>query len=99
MWTIDAIKNLLNTNDRAVTRGILVIYSRQTADEKQSEDTRHHNGVGFSAFDAKILSSFAIQLVQGRNLSVRQMEVARKLMPKYSRQLAEVANQRETETA
>ena len=99
MWTVDQIKNLLQTNDRAVTRGLLTIYARQTADEQSSEQTRHHNGVGFSAFDAPFLSSLALQLCQGRTLSVRQMEISRKRIQKYARQLAEVANAREKEIA
>lgn len=28
-------------------RGLLAVYDKQTADEKRTETTNHHNGVGF----------------------------------------------------
>jgi hypothetical protein len=42
-WTEQQIVTLLDTNDRAVERAIVAIYERQTADEKQTEHTRHDN--------------------------------------------------------
>lgn len=98
--TADSIKTLLSTSDAAVEKALLVIYDRQTQDEQDTQGTRHSNGVGFSAVDAEILSSFAcwVQRKQsqgvklGKCLSQKQMALARKKIARYARQLAEVAN-------
>jgi len=76
-----------------LTRGILAIFNRQTADEQCADQTKWHNGVGFGAVDAEILSSFAKQIENGRTLSRRQTEVARKCMRKYAMQLARIARE------
>ncbi len=86
-WTKDAVKALLSTNDKAVCKGILRIYEHQTADERATSSTTHDNGVGFSGFDARILSSFAKQLLNNHTLTPKQMDVARSRTLKYAGQL------------
>lgn len=88
-----AIVFLLLNNDRALYRGIVAIYRRQTDQEKKSEATLVHNGKGFTGCDAAILSSFAKQLLRGWNLSPKQIAIARKKMPKYAKQLILVAEE------
>lgn len=92
LWTKDSIKTLLDTNAKAVTRGILAIYERQTADEQRADRTSHSNGIGYSAFDAEFMSSLARQIGQGRTLSVKQMAIGRNKIKRYAGQLAEIAN-------
>jgi hypothetical protein len=46
--TVESIRTLLNKNDKAVERGLVAIYNRQTLDEKLDKYTKHRNGVGFS---------------------------------------------------
>ena len=87
IWKKDEIKELLQTNDRAVLRGLVAVYSLQTKDEKALAETVEHNGVGFSGFDAEILTSFAKQVQEQGKLTDRQMEVARKRVLKYAGQL------------
>lgn len=96
--TAQDIKALLERSDRAVERAVVLIYHRQTADERAGEVTVHSNGVGFNAFDAEILSSFAKQIElnrwnmpEGRILSAKQMVIARRKMMRYTRQLIEEA--------
>lgn len=72
-------------------RGLVVIYSYQTAAEQQNNATCHDNGVGFTGVDAAILSSFAQQVNKGRTLSPKQMAIVCKKMPKYARQLWMIA--------
>lgn len=91
-WTKDEIKEMLERNPKAVTRGLLAIYKNQTMDEQLSQSTHYHNGIGFTGADAEILSSFAEQLKRGRNLSYKQFEMAKKKMVKYAGQLARIAN-------
>jgi len=46
------------------------------------------NGIGFSGVDSEILSSFAVQVNNGRNLSAKQMAIVYKRMPRYHKQIA-----------
>jgi hypothetical protein len=94
MWTEQQIVNLLNTNDRAVERAVLAIYERQTADEKQTRQTKHDNTVGFRQNHAPKMSQFARYLKAGGHLYPAQLELARKWMKMYRRQLCEIANSR-----
>ena len=86
--TKDYIKNQLATNPAWAIRGLVKIYTLQTADEQASDRTSHDNGVGFSGVDANILSSFAKQVNAGRNLSPKQMAIVYKKMPRYWKQIA-----------
>ncbi|MDB4490240.1 hypothetical protein N9045_01855 [bacterium] len=85
------IKDNILADSIWMARGILAIYDRQTQDEQNTQTTRYHNGVGFGAIDAHILSSFAEQLKKGRSLSPKQTQIAHKNMPKYCQQLARIA--------
>ena len=76
IWKKEEIKDLLQKNDKAVMRGLVVIYSLQTEDEKKTEETSEHNGVGFSGVDAKFLSSLAKQVILISSVSVPSSIVA-----------------------
>lgn len=91
-WTVDEIRDLLNTRDDAVIRGMIRIYHYQTAQEQYVGETRECNGVGFNGFDSEFLSSLCEQVKKGRSLSPKQIFAARRKMLKYSRQLMKVAN-------
>ena len=87
-WTKEKIVKLLNTNDKAVERAILRLYSFQTIDERTYGHTETNNGVGFNRYDANLLSGFAEQLIQyKRPLSGKQLIIARKKLVKYANQL------------
>ena len=86
-WTKDSVRELLLTNDKAVNRAVMLIYSFQTADEKIDKNTNTHNGQGYSKFHANIMSSFAQRLQNGQSLSIKQMETARKIIVKYTGQI------------
>jgi len=68
-------------------RGLLAIYSRQTATEQSAGSKIVKNDVGFTGADAEILSSFATQVKAGRALSSKQIAILFKRMPKYAGQL------------
>ena len=94
---ITFVKEKIRTDNRWLFRAIIVIYSKQTADEQATDCTRHENGVGFSGCDAEILSSFARHILRWNNgerkypspLSAKQIALARKKMPKYAGQIIE----------
>ena len=88
--TKEFIKNQLATNPAWAVKGLVKIYTLQTADEQASDRTSHDNGVGFNGLDANILSSFAKQVNAGRNLSQKQMTNDYKKMHRYWKQIASI---------
>jgi hypothetical protein len=92
VWSKEKLKELLQTSDEMVRRGLLVVFALQTSDEKRDENTRYLNGVGFNGTDSVILSSFARQLKEKGYLSPKQIALARKKLIKYASQMAKVAN-------
>ena len=84
---LQMFKENLATDPRWATRGLLRIYTFQTSDEQDRESTTDANGVGFTGVDGEILTSFAKQVLAGRNLSQKQMDLLHKKMPKYAGQL------------
>jgi hypothetical protein len=92
-------ENLVNS-DQWLIRGILAIYRNQTAGEQTSESTIDDNKIGFNGVDAGIMTSFAKQILAWQSqtnprhntpLSEKQIASARKIMLKYSGQLAKIA--------
>ena len=96
-YTAEDITKLMDTNDYFVCACLSKLYDRQTADEQRSQSTKHHNGRGFNAVDAKFLSSLAIQVrinkTKGTILTPKQLQYARKCLRKYVNQLVEIANE------
>ena len=80
-------------------RGLLALYNRQNESERLSEQTIEHNKVGFSSFDASLLTSYSKQVLEfeaGHSrfkspLSANQWMVLRLRMEKYAMQLARIA--------
>ena len=87
--TLTFVRTMLATNHNWMQRAIVRLHERQTADEQASGMTKDDNGIGFSGIDAKILSSFAQQIERGRTLSPKQLAIAFKKVPRYSRQIAD----------
>lgn len=82
------VRQQLGSNKAWAVKGMVRIFKEnQTADEQTSEITKHNNGIGFTGLDAQILSSFSQQVLNGRDLSEKQLKIAFKLMPKYARQV------------
>jgi len=93
-WNEAKIRKLLNENPLAVERAILAIYDRQTADEKATSDTRHHNARGFSAAHAKRGSYYGRWIRSGRHLSGHHVQKAREIALHYVSQLLLVAQEK-----
>ncbi len=91
VWTKAEIKAKLATNNGWLIRGLLAIFSRQTASEQEAGVTSEDNGIGFNGADAEILSSYAKFYKKNGYLSPKQREIARKKMLKYAGQLADIA--------
>jgi glutathione S-transferase len=89
--TVKQFKAKLSSDPRWVQRALVVLLERQTLDEQRAKDTKYLNHQGFTAADAALLTSFAQQVNAGRNLSEKQLKWAYSKMPKYAKQLAEIA--------
>lgn len=97
VWDKESIQDLLRTNDAAVKRAILALYALQTEDEKISKEAKVRNGAGFNKRDAPFLCDIARKLpLYNMNMTPRQMAKARPMLMKYWRQLARIANEKET---
>lgn len=86
-WNKTRLIKLLDTNDTAVARAVVRIYQNQTPTERAVGTTVQHNNVGFSAADAKFLSSLAWKYQQYGKLSQKQTYYARRGIKKYWRQI------------
>lgn len=94
-WNKEKIKELLETRDDAVVRGMLRIYDLQTDSEKSIMDTVENNGVGFNGVDGYILSSFVEFYKKTGFITPKQMKLARKKMLKYSGQLLKIIEKKD----
>lgn len=104
--TVEAIRELLRTNDKAVCRALVALNRRQTADEQATKDTRHQNGMGFRPAHARMGTSMAEFYARNGYLTTKQVAYWRKPMKDgksrieiYARQLLEVAQEREEQEA
>lgn len=88
------IKEQVSYNPKWATRALMTIYDLQTSDEQASGYTQNWNYVGFNGVDSEILSSFAEQVNKGRTLSEKQMKIIFKKMPKYAKQLMNIADKK-----
>jgi hypothetical protein len=73
MTTKESIVSLLQTNDKAVARALVVLTARQTTDEQVSEQTRYLNGRGFRPCHARMGTSMATFYEKFNRLSPKQV--------------------------
>ena len=80
--TKEGIVHLLETDDRALCKALVVLNRRQTADEQATESTRHNNGRGFRPCHATMGTSMAnhIQRKGKPDLTPKQIAYWRKKM-------------------
>ncbi len=71
---------------------MIVLFNRQTRDEQQSGDTRHHNNIGFSGCNARSGTYYAQWVISGKRLTGQHLDKALKIARRHSRQLVEEAN-------
>ena len=94
IWTKERVRKELKRNPKAVTRGILALYDRQTDDERVNRATSSSNGMGFNSHDAAFLSSLAMQIYKKGFLTEEQLKKGRESMLKYSGQIARMVEDR-----
>lgn len=94
-WNSNRILELLERNDSAVIRGMLRIYQYQTEEEKIRDVTISENGVGFSSYHGKIMSSLSEFYINQGFLTEKQIAVARKIMKHYAAQLLRIISHKQ----
>lgn len=97
-WTKEEIRDMLVKSDKALIRGLMTIYSYQTAEEQAFGQTVEDNGMGFNGADAEFLTQIALSYKQYNRLTPGQIEWTRKKMLKYAGQLAQHANNNHPKT-
>jgi len=83
------IKKKLRTDPRWITKALVLIFNHQTIAEQQTEMTTIRNNVGFTGHDGHILCSFAKWFLTGKPITEKMMNVLKKSMPKYWKQVWE----------
>lgn len=82
------LKYKLGTDDKWALRALQRIYEGQTIEELNDGDTKELNGLGFTGFDAPILTSiYKSYLEHNKRLTPKQMNVVKKMMGKYAGQI------------
>jgi hypothetical protein len=98
MWTKEMVREKLEKSDYAVCQALVTLYRQQTRSEQVQGNAKERNGRGFNKRDARFCSSLAEQVLrnnrEGRRylLSYSQIQYARRIILKYSNQLAKLAN-------
>lgn len=90
-WTEQEVWELLQRSPAAVIRALVVLYGKQTSDEKELDMVKHLNSQGFNKVDAPFGSSLARQVLEGENLTLKQVNAARGMLRKYCGQLSRIA--------
>lgn len=100
--TKDSLKELLVRDaGRVIARALVVIFERQTEDEKADNQTEVENGIGFTGFDAKSGTLTAKYFLKHKRLE--QWQIDRWMKPakdgypricRYAKQLNEIAIQK-----
>jgi len=99
-WTREEINRMLDDSPAAVEQAIIRLWERQTQREKDTSTTQLHNTVGFCAFSARsgtklarfILSARKKGTAKGSRLFAQNMEKARRIAKRHSKQLVDIAN-------
>ena len=99
-YTKATIRRLFNDPNnvrrcKAIKRGILRLYSFQTADERRAHTTRHDNNLGFSVSTVTRGTELALKLRDGKFLTRVELEDAREICERHAGQLAWYANNAE----
>ena len=80
-------KHAIANDVRWAERALLKIYAQQTQSEKSVGQTEENNGVGFSRYDSKFLSSVAEGVQKYGHMTPKQAKIVQKIMPRYAGQL------------
>lgn len=100
-WTRPKIeRRLMESDNQFLTKALIAIFKEQTASEREEKETKHHNGRGFNKADAKYGTLCAKHCMDNNcTLQGPAAEAIRRMMMRYSGQLASLANARAAQVA
>lgn len=87
MYTKEQIQYQLENNPKWIERSLVVLYNRQTQDEKENVMTKWENGIGFNGSDVRYLTYCSKWVLGGRNLSGVHLQKCGKMLKKYWKQI------------
>lgn len=92
VYTVEEIRNKVQTDKQWALRAVLAIHKKQTAGEQASKCTYTANNVGFNKPDASVLSAIVQKLRAGTLLQDADYDQCFRRMPKYAGQLKKIAD-------
>jgi hypothetical protein len=103
-WTAEEILGKMVRSRRFIERAALALYNRQSPAQRDGEDTGVADGMGYSRYDKGFMSSLCEQMLEstrpeGHRLTDRQLTAAIRVLRRYAKQLAAIANGNEVATA
>ena len=87
--TKEFIQEQLQYNPKWIERGLVVLYNRQTQDEKENVMTKYENGIGFNGSDVRYLTYCSKWVMSGKSLSGVHLQKCGKMLKKYWKQIKE----------
>lgn len=92
VYTKEFIKDKLKNDTAWMERGVIVLYHRQTQDEKVVKETKELNNVGFNSSDSRYLTWVAEWLLKDRrnHLNEKHREKVGRMLPKYWGQILDI---------
>jgi len=95
IWTEDMVAELIQRMpNEQLHRPLMRLWERQTPREQASESTIEYNKKGFNSYDAGFASRMVDWWSQKRFFTRKQGDAIRKMLVKYRKQLADIANNR-----
>lgn len=85
------VRMKLHTSPTWAKKAALRIYDYQTPKEKRLHISTGHNGIGFSRFDAPLITSIVCRIRSGKILD-HDTEVLQDIMPKYWAQIVTLSD-------
>ena len=91
------IKNKLSTNSKWASHALIEVYNLQNFNEQLFKNSNDKNKLGFTKFDADLLTSFAEQYEQKKFFTDKQYKVLFNRMPKYWLQILKISDKNKLE--
>ena len=92
-----SIRAKLQRDVRWAKRATQVIYEKQTGAEQAGDITLEYNTVGFTAYDAPIMSPIARKVIRNKPLTFKESCTMRRIIPKYWKQLLNISGREKME--
>lgn len=90
MYTKEEIQHNLEFNPKWTERALVVLYQRQTEDEKRSGSTIVENKMGFNGSDSRYLTYCAKWVLGNNPLNEKHQKKCGKMLKKYWKQIKNI---------